>query len=129
MQWDGTENAGFTTGTPWLPVYDDYAVYNVAAEAENPDSILNWYIALSRLRREHGALTEGDYTELFHEDEQIFAFTRENGEEKITVLINFSTEEADYDAGCVENAELLLGSAGESEKGVLKPLEAAIYAS
>ena len=128
MQWDGTENAGFTTGTPWLPVYDDYAVYNVAAEAENPDSILNWYIALSRLRREHAALTEGDYTELFHEDQQIFAYTRENSEEKITVLINFSTEEADYDAGCVENAALLTGSAGESEKGVLRPLEAAIFA-
>ena len=127
MQWDSSNQAGFTTGTPWLPVYDDYAVYNASAEAEDPDSVLNWYLALSRLRGEHGALTEGDYQELFHEDEKIFAYTRKNGEETVTVLINFSTEEASYDPACVENAELLLGSAGQSEKGLLSPLEAVIY--
>ena len=127
MQWDDSENAGVTTGTPWLPVYDDYATYNVAAEMNDPDSILNWYIKLSKIRGEHEELSEGSYEELFHDDEQIFAFTRTSEAGKATVLVNFSTEEAQYDAACVENAELLLGSNGESVKGTLAPLEAVVY--
>ncbi len=126
MQWDNSENAGFTTGTPWLPVYEDYGTYNAAAERENPDSILNWYISLAGLRREHSELITGDYQELFHENEQIFAYIRENEKAKAVVLINFSLEPAAYDAAVLEGAELLLGT-GAGEKGILAPLEAAIY--
>ena len=127
MQWDSTKFAGFTTGTPWLPVYDDYADYNAAAEREDPDSILNWYIALAALRREHTELVEGDYKELFREDERIFAFIRESDAGKAIILINLSTEPAEYEPSCVENAVQILGTHGESEKGVLAPLEAVIF--
>ena len=127
VQWDASENAGFTTGTPWLPVYDDYAVYNAAVEGEDPDSVLSWYITLARLRKEHPELAVGDYTELFHENEQIFAYTRESDAGKAIVLINLSTEPASYDPACVENAALLLGTNGTSEKGSLAPLEAVSY--
>ena len=126
MQWDGTANAGFTSGTPWLPVYEDYETYNAAAEAEDPDSVLSWYMTLSALRREHSELADGDYTELFPEDGQIFAYTRENAEAKAVILINFSLEPAAYDAACVEGAEMLVAS-GAGEKGTLAPLEAAVY--
>ena len=127
MQWDGSRQAGFTTGTPWLPVYDDYTRYNVASEMADPDSILNWYIALSRLRGEHEELQTGDYEELFHNNEQIFAYTRKTGDTKALILINLSNREADYDAACVEGAELLLSSNENSVKGRLAPFEAAIY--
>lgn len=127
MQWDDSANAGFTTGTPWQPVYDDYATYNVATEMDDPDSILNWYIDLAKVRGEHKELTRGNYEELFPEDEKIFAFTRTSEDGKATVLVNFSTEEAQYDPACVENAELLLGTNGDSVKGTLAPLEAVIY--
>jgi alpha-glucosidase len=127
MQWDGTRQAGFTTGEPWLPVYDDYADYNAAAERQDPDSVLNWYIALAALRGEHAELVEGSYEELFHEDERIVAFVRESGAGRAVVLINLSTEPARYDPSCVENAVQLLGTHGESEKGVLAPLEAVIF--
>ena len=126
LQWDGTANAGFTSGTPWLPVYEDYETYNAAAEAEDPDSVLSWYMTLSALRREHSELADGDYTELFPEDGQIFAYTRENAEAKAVILINFSLEPAAYDAACVEGAEMLVAS-GAGEKGTLAPLEAAVY--
>lgn len=127
MQWDDTANAGFTAGTPWLPVSDDYAWVNAASEKNDPDSVLNWYISLAGLRREHPALTAGDYTELFPEDENIFAYTREADGEKAVILINFSTETVSYDPACLEGAELMLSSAGESRPGTLQPLEAAIY--
>lgn len=81
----------------------------------------------SRRGGEHEELTEGSYEELFHDDEQIFAFTRTSEAGKATILVNFSTEEAQYDAACVENVELLLGSNGESVKGTLAPLEAVVY--
>ena len=127
MQWDGTENAGFTTGTPWLPVYEDYASYNAESERADPASVLNWYITLAELRKEHPELTGGDYTELFPEHGQIFAYTRETKEAKAIILINLSTEPAEYDAACLENAELLLGTTGTETRGRLAPLEAVIY--
>ena len=127
MQWSSGENAGFTAGTPWLPVYEDYAVYNVETEKEDPESVLNWYITLAGLRREHSELMDGEYTELFHEHDQIFAYTRDNGDAKAVILINLSTEPAEYDPSCLENAILLLGTNGDSEAGRLAPLEAVIY--
>lgn len=127
MQWDATKNAGFTSGTPWLPVSEDYAKVNAAAEAEDPDSILNWYIALTRMRSEYPVFTEGDYTELFHDDEQIFAYTRETENAKAVVLINLSAESAKYDPACLEGAELILDSLGTDTPGTLQPMEAAIY--
>ena len=69
----------------------------------------------------------GDYTELFPEHGQIFAYTRETKEAKAIILINLSTEPAEYDAACLENAELLLGTTGTETRGRLAPLEAVIY--
>ena len=127
MQWTPGENAGFTTGTPWLPVYDDYAEYNAETEGEDPDSILNWYIRLIRLRAEHPVLRQGDYTELLHEDQQIFAYTRKTDTAQATVLINLSLEEAAYDPALVEGMSLLLSTHGETIPGTLAPLEAVIF--
>lgn len=127
MQWDGTANAGFTAGTPWLPVSGDYAVINAESEKDDPDSVLNWYTALAKLRADYPVLTDGDYKELLHEDEKIFAYSRETNEGKAIILINFSTENAAYDPTCLEGAELLLSSAGAGQPGMLLPLEAAVY--
>lgn len=127
MQWDISENAGFSTGTPWLPVHDDYKTVNVESEMADPDSVLNWYIELADLRDAHRELIDGSYKELFHEDEKIFAYERENAANKAIVLINFSTEEASYDASVIENADLLISTKGDTQKGTLAPLEAVIF--
>ena len=97
------------------------------AERADPASVLNWYITLAELRKEHPELTGGDYTELFPEHGQIFAYTRETKEAKAIILINLSTEPAEYDAACLENAELLLGTTGTETRGWLALLEAVIY--
>lgn len=127
LQWTDGENAGFTTGTPWIPVNEDYKTFNAASEKADPDSVLNWYITLAKLRSEHEELLDGDYRELFPEHEQIFAYERENETAKAVILINLTTEPAAYDPACLEGAELLLSSAKETEKGILAPLEAVIY--
>ena len=127
LQWTDGENAGFTTGTPWIPVNEDYKTFNAASEKADPDSVLNWYITLAKLRSEHEELLDGDYRELFPEHEQIFAYERKNETAKAVILINLTTEPAAYDPACLEGAELLLSSAKETEKGTLAPLEAVIY--
>jgi len=127
MQWDSSGNAGFTTGTPWLPVHDDYEVCNVESAREDPDSILNWYITLAALRQEHSELLNGDYQELLGDNDQILAYSRANDTAKAFILINFTNEEAAYDASVLGGAELLISTNGQNEKGVLAPLEAVIY--
>ena len=128
MQWDGGANASFTGGTPWLPVHDDYALCNVAEEAEDPDSVLSWYRNLAELRETSPILLNGDYTELLPESEQIFAYRRSAEEGSMVILLNFSNEPADYDPALTEGLSPLFSTCGEgAEPGVLRPLEAVIY--
>ncbi|MCR5357495.1 MAG: alpha-glucosidase [Lachnospiraceae bacterium] len=127
MQWDGSENAGFTSGKPWLPVSDDYETVNVKAESSDPDSVLSWYHELVNLRSSHREFIDGDYEEILHEDEQIFAYLRENADAKAVVLINMSTEKAAYDPSITENAKQILCTGEGSDAGELAPLEAVIY--
>ncbi|MBR6486842.1 MAG: alpha-glucosidase [Lachnospiraceae bacterium] len=127
MQWDNSDNAGFTAGKPWLPVSDDYDTVNVEAESSDPDSVLNLYLELVNLRSSHRELIDGSYGEILHEDEQIFAYVRENADSKAVVLINLSNENASYDPSIVEDAEPILCTGKDCDKGVLAPLEAVIY--
>ena len=128
VQWTAEENAGFTTGTPWLPAGDDYQTCNAESEEKDPDSILSWYRTLAGIRRSHGELTEGSYEEILADSEQIYAFIRRGKEADAVILTNFSEQEAAYDASIVEDAELLISSAGSRNRpGLLAPLESAVY--
>lgn len=127
MQWDDSENAGFTTGTPWLPVYPDYKEFNCAVEKKDPDSVLNCYIELSKLRREHSELTEGDYKDILPDDENIFAFTRTKDDSKAIILINFTSNEVSYDGGLTEGATCIFSTTPKEQRGHLAPYGAVIY--
>ena len=76
MQWDDTPNAGFTTGTPWIRVNPNYPFIHAAAQENDPNSVLNYYRALIRLRRENPVIVYGDYRLALPEDPQIFAYER-----------------------------------------------------
>ena len=127
MQWDASANAGFTKGEPWLPVYPDYQVFNRAEEKKDPDSVLNYYISLSGLRREHSELREGDYEDIMPDSDSIFAYTRTQGDKKATILINFTDSEARYDADLIKDSECLITSCGDTSPGILAPFEAVVY--
>ena len=136
MQWNDGLNAGFTTGTPWLPVHDDYQTENAAVEASDPASVLSWYVTLVDFRKKNEVLIDGNYTEIDASSEQVYAFLRENEDEKLLVAINFTGENAAVDlsgAGInsLADAEILLSSyEGIDESGasaeVLRPYEAII---
>ena len=100
MQWDASENAGFTTGTPWLKVNPRYTDINAAEELANDDSIFYHYSDLIHLRKEHPIVLTGEYRVLNLKDEQVYAYLRVNsaedaavsGERALLVVANFTQE-------------------------------------
>ena len=136
MQWNAEANAGFTTGTPWLPVHDDYAVVNAEAEAADPASVLAWYRRLVDFRQANEVLCDGDYREVAASSEQIYAFTRENGNDKLLIAVNFSGDDAPVDFSdsgmkSLSDMEILLSSYDDTDKtgnrpDTLRPYEAII---
>jgi alpha-glucosidase len=80
MQWSAAPRAGFTTGTPWLPVAKGYQTRNVAAEEADPASLLNWYRMLAKLRRTDPTFRTGDYVPLDSGNPAVFAFGRTNAD-------------------------------------------------
>lgn len=90
MQWSGGRNAGFTSGEPWLPVDSSYMHRNVERESCDPDSLLNWYRRLIRLRSDSPALLAGDYRALEGVPRGVFAYVREAGKDKMAVFLSFT---------------------------------------
>jgi alpha-glucosidase len=90
MQWDRSQHAGFTTGTPWLPLPESYQSTNVAAEWSDPTSYLNLYRRLLTLRRTTEALSSGDYIPLAT-DNDLLAYIRQVGQNRILVALNLGS--------------------------------------
>lgn len=129
LQWDASEHAGFTTGTPWLPVHDDYRSDNVQVQDADEGSVLNWYRTLADLRKSFPVLVAGDYHELMADSEQIYAFERNCGRDRAVVLANFTEQDVSYDAALVEGLDAALSTQGDALAGMLRPFEAVVYAS
>jgi oligo-1,6-glucosidase len=113
MQWDASEHAGFTTGTPWLPANPNHVEINAEAAVADPDSVFHAYRRLNELRHTEPAVAHGDFTMLLPDDERIYAFTRRLGDTELLVLGNFSGETvtADLpDAADWAASELLISS-------------------
>ena len=137
MQWDAGPNAGFTSGRPWIMVNPNYRTLNAAAQEKDPDSVLNWYRALIRLRREspwRDAVVYNGFELLDEEDERIFAYLRPGESGTLLVACNFSPEPCRWaPPKRVLEAEtrLLLANAGEprlAESMTLEPWQAAVWA-
>jgi oligo-1,6-glucosidase len=92
LQWSAALNAGFTSGKPWLPVNPDYATFNIANQSKDPSSILSHFKSLTRLRKENKVLIHGKYQIYQKDHPTIYAYTRSLGNEKVMVLLNFSTK-------------------------------------
>ena len=128
MQWDASENAGFTTGTPWIAVNPNYKKINVADQLKREDSVFHYYQKLIRLRKENEIIVYGNYELLLPEDENIFAYTRTLDNQKLLVVCNFSKSEQRFDFSGYENAKVLISNYNRDagEDGILKPYEATV---
>ena len=95
MQWDDSDNAGFTTGNPWQNINNNYALYNVADGQVDPESIWSWYQRLIQVRNEQAALRTGSYEAVSTNIPELFAFARVLGDETILVLVNTGNQDLD----------------------------------
>ena len=126
MPWDTSENAGFTTGTPWLALNPNYNKINVADQLKREDSVFHYYQKLIKLRKEYEIIVYGKYELLLPDDEHIFAYVRTLGNQKLLVVCNFSKTEQKFDFSGYENAKVLISNydGNISEKATLKPYSA-----
>lgn len=129
MQWDDTENAGFTDGTPWIKVNDNYNEINAKAQINDPDSIFSCYKKLIQFRKEYSVLVDGDFDLLLENDENIFAYQRKNDKQKIVVICNFFDKTIEMPLeDKVKDMKILIANYSEMEDAsVLRPYEARIY--
>ena len=131
MQWDDSENAGFTTGTPWIRVNSNYPVVNAKAQINDPDSVFSYYRNLIRLRHENEIIVYGDYELLEPEDEKLFIYTRSLNGKQLMVLCNFCEETVAVPESVTEKilpeAEVMIGNYKENKKEILRPYEAVVY--
>ena len=128
MQWDASENAGFTTGTPWIALNPNYKKINVADQLKRDDSVFHYYQKLIKLRKEYEIIVYGKYELLLPEDENIYAYVRTLGNQKLLTLCNFSKENHKFDFSGYENAKVLISNYNRDvrEDGTLKPYETAV---
>lgn len=135
IQWDDSEQAGFTTGEPWIKVNPNYKEINVEAALKDQQSIFYHYKKLIQLRKELDVIVYGKYDLIEGDHEEIYAYTRELGDEKLLVVANFydGTPKFTLPAGFSgADAELVISSYEDSPQSPsdqidLRPYEAVVY--
>ena len=129
MQWDDTENAGFTTGTPWIKVNENYDKINARSQVDDPDSIFSCYRKLVELRKDYPVFVDGKFTLLLEDDENIFAYSRKNEEKTMIVVCNFFDKEIPMPLAkeCGDMEVLISNYKDTSDMSVLRPYEARMY--
>jgi oligo-1,6-glucosidase len=135
VQWDDSEHGGFTTGTPWIKVNPNYQTINVEQALADRNSIFYYYQRLIELRKGNPVVVYGRYELILEDDEEIYAFTRTLGEERLLVILNFRGNRPVFllpDDLVFDEKALLIGNYGveaDEEIGrlVLRPYEARVY--
>lgn len=130
MQWDDTDNAGFTIGKPWFYVNDNYKEVNVAMEEANSDSLLHFYRKAIALRKSLDVVRNGSYKEYFHRSSKLYVYCRETERQRLLVVCSFSgkDEKIKIPSGFdLLSAQLVLQSYKEINEKILQPYEARVY--
>ncbi|MCM3602009.1 alpha-glucosidase [Robertmurraya korlensis] len=135
VQWNASEHAGFTTGTPWIAVNPNYKEVNVEQAVADQDSIFHYYKKLIKLRKENDVIVYGKYDVLLEDHEQIYAYTRTLKKEKLLVILNFSDHRPEFvlpeDMICRDIEVLISNYEQSAEPDVssikLRPYEAIVY--
>ena len=135
IQWDASEQAGFTTGEPWIKVNPNYKEINVSQALGDLNSIFYYYQKLIQLRKENPVIVYGTYDLILDSHEEIYAFTRTLDEDRLLVILNFSENPPVFNLP--ENIsfaknELLIGnytvdSPNDIRQITLRPYEARVY--
>jgi len=129
FQWNSSANAGFTIGTPWIKVNSNYKTINEAAQDKDPNSPLNYFRRIVKLRKDNQVLVYGKYTLLDKSNPDVYAYIRELDGRKLLILLNFRNEPKAASTGLdLSKGKVLIDNYTEpSTDGKLKPYEAVVY--
>lgn len=131
MQWDDSDNAGFTSGTPWIGVNRNYTAINAAQSIADETSIFYYYQRLIRMRKDYDVIAYGNFTPLKPEHDTVFAYEREYQGEKLVVICNFYGKETRFYADCLKEDYRCILSNYESREPQcvldLRPYEALVF--
>ena len=132
LQWDNTVNAGFSTAEPWKRVNPNYTEINVRQQLEDPNSVLNHFKKMTKIRKENKVLTYGTYTIIDEEHPNIYAYTRSDNTTTKTVLLNFSSEPSRIEIkGISSSVKPIINNYNklqiEKNRVILQPYQAVIF--
>ena len=133
VQWDASENAGFTEGTPWIGVTPNYREINAASQVDDPSSVHAYYRALADIRHGLPVIAAGSFERIVTPSPAVFAYRRTLDEAVATILVNLSSQPASLgEVARGVSGELILSNRDLSEAereapGVLEPWEARVY--
>ena len=121
MQWDASENGGFSKAKPWLPVPPTAKTHNVADESKDPDSILEFYRKVLKLRHTNKALLDGNYVPVNDNDPNVLSYLRAYKDQVVLVALNMSGEKQkgkfDIQKNVFSSAQSLIATGKSSAKG------------
>lgn len=128
MQWDASDNAGFTTGTPWLKVNPNYIEINAKDNLEDPDSVFACYQKLIALRKSYPIFVDGHFHLLLEEDENFFAYMREDENSELLVVVNFFDQQVNLPLELdLQDYTILYQNYKDTSGNLYRPYEARIY--
>ena len=130
VQWSAEENAGFTTGTPWFYINENYKDINVADQEKDENSVLNFYRRAIKLRKELSSVKNGNYKEHGKMSSSFYTYSREDDKEKLLIVCSFTekTKKWSVPSGFdLASAELLLSNYDRLDGTTLKPYETRVY--
>jgi oligo-1,6-glucosidase len=135
MQWDSSEQAGFSAGTPWIKVNPNYKEVNASAALADPNSIFYYYQKLIQLRKKNPVIVYGRYDLILEDHEEIYAFTRTLETEQLLVMLNFSRnspvftlpEDISFSTAEVLISNYVVDPHEDLQQITLYPFEARVY--
>ena len=128
LQWNDSKFAGFSTNKPWIDVNSNYDKINVESEENNPDSILNYYREIIRIRKNNLTLVYGDFLDLEPDNEKLYIYKRWDKQKTFVVILNFSDEKILCDLNDLSSMILVIGNYKKSVfDGFMDPWEARVY--
>lgn len=130
VQWDDSENAGFTTGKPWFYVNENYRTINVAQQEADPDSILHFYRKAIALRKTLPVVRHGTYREHFPLNRRLYCYSRAMEGQKLLAVCSFSEKPAKFSAPEgfeLEKAQVILQNYPDAPSNTFRPYECRVY--
>ena len=129
VQWDDSDNAGFSTSKPWFYVNENYKEVNVNKQENDENSILNFYRKAIKIRKELNVIKNGNYKEYNKLSSKVYMYSREDSNQKVLVICSFSEKETKLKVPSnfnLSEGELILNNY-ENNSLILKPYETRVY--